>query len=456
MSLTMTTSEMDVPIESEACKALLDRVVSSTPLRRSARLRDLLAYVGRRTLEDGCTLIREQEIGVEVFGRPEGYDTTADNIVRVNATELRKRIDTYFETEGAHEPLVMEIPRGGYVTVFHYRAASPVEPEAEVHGEEPVIQESAAEVAEHPAKAPAAPPPAWHFGALVVSMVAVVALAAVCISLWMSNRKLQGELYPWNNKPTVAAFWSPFMAGKADTDMVVADSSLGLYEDLQGQQISLQDYLSRTYLTDPGAAKLPAGQVGTLRLLARRTTVSRGAFMMTQRLAAIEPLGNRIHTYFARNFNPGLIDRDNVILFGGRLSNPWMELFENRMNFIVKHDFSAEMNAGVPHSSVVNRAPAAGEQAAYVPTSSTGYCTIAYLPNPERNRNVLIITGTSSEAAEGCGQFLLAEAPLAALKQKLHVTDKFPYFEALLKTSHVAETPLTASVVAYRTYTSQH
>ena len=100
---------------------LLERVVGSVHLRRAPRLREFLAYVGSRSLKEGRTQIHEQEIGVDVFGRPTSYDTSVDNIVRANATELRKRIEAYFETEGVNETLLMEIPRGSYVPVFWRR-----------------------------------------------------------------------------------------------------------------------------------------------------------------------------------------------------------------------------------------------------------------------------------------------------------------------------------------------
>ena len=103
---------------------LIDRIAASSQFRRSARLRDFLLYVGRQSLKDGCPEIHEQEIGARVFGRPAHYDRSQDNIVRVNATELRKRIDQYFITDGAHETLIMEIPRGGYRPVFRRRATA--------------------------------------------------------------------------------------------------------------------------------------------------------------------------------------------------------------------------------------------------------------------------------------------------------------------------------------------
>src|SRR5580700_4346879 len=108
--------------DSELCWGLVERVASSTPLRRAARLREFLLYVGRCLLKDGRDKIHENEIGAAVFDRPAGYDTNIDPIVRVNATELRKRIEAYFESEGLNETVIMEIPRGGYTPVFRYRS----------------------------------------------------------------------------------------------------------------------------------------------------------------------------------------------------------------------------------------------------------------------------------------------------------------------------------------------
>src|SRR5450756_227093 len=119
----------DTPASVDQRRALIDRIASSANFSRSARLRDFLLYVGGQSLKDGCTEIHEHEIGTNVFDRPALYDRSQDNIVRVNATELRKRLDLYFATEGADEPLILEIPRGSYKPVFRWR--SPVIDEAE-------------------------------------------------------------------------------------------------------------------------------------------------------------------------------------------------------------------------------------------------------------------------------------------------------------------------------------
>lgn len=121
MALPVHVFGVDEVVSAEAQLALIQRVLGNPRFRRAVRLRDFLLFVSQRAIRDGSGQLNEQEIGCEVFGRPPGYDTSADNIVRVNATDLRKRIDEYFANEGAHESLVFEIPRGSYKPVFRSR-----------------------------------------------------------------------------------------------------------------------------------------------------------------------------------------------------------------------------------------------------------------------------------------------------------------------------------------------
>jgi hypothetical protein len=157
-----------------------------------------------------------------------------------------------------------------------------------------------------------------------------------------------------------------------------------------------------------------------------------------------------MHLYNARDYMPALITRDNVILIGSRVSNPWDDLFESRMNFTAKTNFDFE-TTDKTLTTITNRAPATGEQKIYTLTDSAGYCVVAYLPNPSGKGKALLIEGTNSEAMEAGGDFLLSEDKLYNFRKMLKVT-QYPYFEVLLKISAVKGTPLTATVEAYRTY----
>jgi hypothetical protein len=72
--------------------ALLQRVLWSHQIKNSERIRDFLIYVCGRALQEPSAEIHEQEIGHRVFGRKPDYDTAADNLVRVTASQARKKL----------------------------------------------------------------------------------------------------------------------------------------------------------------------------------------------------------------------------------------------------------------------------------------------------------------------------------------------------------------------------
>jgi len=102
---------------------LLHRVAASQLFEKSNRLRELLLFVGERALLAPDAVIREQEIGVELLGRTAGYDTGQDTLVRVQASQLRKKLQQYFAEDGKAEPIVIDLPKGCYVPVFRVRDA---------------------------------------------------------------------------------------------------------------------------------------------------------------------------------------------------------------------------------------------------------------------------------------------------------------------------------------------
>src|SRR3954447_19888829 len=105
----------------EERRALLQRVLWSRYLEKAGRIRELLTYVCEASFANPAADIHEQEIGEQVFGKPAGYETTQDNIVRVTASQARKKLDKYFAAEGSLEPIVLEIPKGQYMPMFRER-----------------------------------------------------------------------------------------------------------------------------------------------------------------------------------------------------------------------------------------------------------------------------------------------------------------------------------------------
>ena len=109
----------------EECRLLVARIVASPEFQRAPRLRAFLEYVVERKLAGAPDDVTEVLIGHRVFGRPASYNPGEDSIVRTEARTLRQRLDRYFAGAGAGEPVLLEIPRGGYLPLFRAREEAP-------------------------------------------------------------------------------------------------------------------------------------------------------------------------------------------------------------------------------------------------------------------------------------------------------------------------------------------
>ncbi|HEX4032379.1 MAG TPA: hypothetical protein VHX20_18585 [Terracidiphilus sp.] len=458
---TEVLAEQDAVLEADARWILASRVARSSALHRATQLRDILLFIVRQAILEPEQPIHEFEIAHRVLGRRSDFNPLDDNIVRVQMAHLRKKLDIYFSTEGQDEEVIVTVALGTYRPVFsprsrHSSAAHPhSEPDVvRVEASAPLRESGALHVAEPAAQAAHIPVSSQReLWMRLAFLLVIVALGALCAALWMrvlSQRRQLDQIHrtlaPWRYDPALDSLWSGFMDSSLDTDLVLSDDSFLLIEEIEKKQTPFYGYLGRSYLAPEQSPSLR----GVQDLLASKSLGNTSEFKLAQRILALDPQQKKVHLYSARQYMPALVRQDNVILIGGRISNPWSELFEGQLNFIENTGFE-----GLGETTVTNRAPAAGEPHVYVSTDSVGYCVVAYLPNPGHEGKVLLIEGTSSEATEGAADFLLSPDQFSAFRNRLH-SAQLPYFEVLLKTSQVRGTPLTAVIEAYRTYPALH
>jgi TolB-like protein len=101
--------------EGQLIREELRRVLSSASFARSDRMSKLLRFLVERHIEGRDDELKESLVGVGVFGRRPDYDPKLDSTVRTEAVRLRARLNKYYSTEGSEDPLVIELPKGGYV-----------------------------------------------------------------------------------------------------------------------------------------------------------------------------------------------------------------------------------------------------------------------------------------------------------------------------------------------------
>jgi hypothetical protein len=183
-----------------------------------------LRYVVEETMAGRSSAIKEYTLGLNVFDRGEEFNPRLDPIVRVQARNLRSRLDKYYLTQGAEDPIRIELPKGTYVPVFHYRTDETVSVNgtAQLHTESAPTATSSATATSAPATSvmPAPPPcspvdenrkgtPRFMLAALILAVL-LVGIAAFFVGQTRAQRaKSRNEAGPMRAVVATPAHHSP-------------------------------------------------------------------------------------------------------------------------------------------------------------------------------------------------------------------------------------------------------
>ncbi len=95
----------------EAAREQLERLLASPHFASSPRCQMLLRYVVEQTIRGNAESLKERNLGIEVFKRDVDYDTNANPVVRVAASEVRKKLAQYYFESDSQWQIRIEIPR---------------------------------------------------------------------------------------------------------------------------------------------------------------------------------------------------------------------------------------------------------------------------------------------------------------------------------------------------------
>lgn len=193
----------------------LDRLAASPEFDIPARAKKFLRYIVEETLAGRADRIKAYTVGTEVFERDAGFDAQNDPVVRIEAGRLRRALERYYLIAGLSDPIVISIPKGGYVPRFELRAAQqavPLTPAAPV-----------------PDKA-SPPPPQRRMLWLGVGATASAALL-LGLALWNGSLNVSRPTVETLPAPTIAVM--PFVnLGELPEAKIYAD---GLTEEVMSQ-----------------------------------------------------------------------------------------------------------------------------------------------------------------------------------------------------------------------------
>ena len=125
--MTTTLREELAPTREEVLEHL-QAILADRRFASAERNAGFLKYVVQRALDGKADEIKETVIATEVYGRSTDYDPKADSIVRVEASRLRQKLRSYYESEGQSAPIRFLLPSGSYVPRFE-RVEKPAVPQ---------------------------------------------------------------------------------------------------------------------------------------------------------------------------------------------------------------------------------------------------------------------------------------------------------------------------------------
>ncbi len=408
-------------ISREMAKARMQqmhKITLSNTFAKSPRLCSFLAYVVKKSVEGDIDGLTEQQIGIHVFQRSPGYNSSDDNIVRGTARHLRQRLEMYYRLEGTKDSVLIEIPKGAYVAHF----------EETVEGATVSEMDSVDVKAEGRESSEPASVAAWPKNKRKLWAAVAVAIFIVmgCLPI------LRARFEPAD---TSALLWKTLFVPGRTTFLVPGDAGLNMYEVLANRSVDLDSYTQQSYID----SSLPSSGGTLADVLGRRSYTTMSDLQLVSMLSRL-PQADPAHTQvrFARDLAARDIHDANLVLMGSHSYNPWTELFQSGLSLQLSWDVNQDL------FTITNRAPKPGESAVYQWTPKTGrrggLTLISLTNNSQGNGRVLLVEGTTMFGGYAGSEFLANKELLdPILLQAKRPDGGLRNFEVLLQSDFIHE-----------------
>ena len=112
-------------LELGATHAQIQRILQSKAFRTSEIHRTLLSYLAEKSVSGTADGLKEYTVGLDVFAKPDSYDPRQESTVRMHVARLRQKLGEYYRTEGLEDPILVDLPKGGFKLTFEPREIRP-------------------------------------------------------------------------------------------------------------------------------------------------------------------------------------------------------------------------------------------------------------------------------------------------------------------------------------------
>ncbi len=454
---SLGTKNTAIDISPDEVRQTLARIIQSRYFSHAPKKQKFIQLICDYYLQGRTAELNEYVIGYDVFEKGTGYNPSTDPVVRVGAHDVRKKLELYYQHEGAEDAVRLMIPLGTYMPVF-MRAADPVPPavpavppiELEIERNDlPTLVSEAL---------PSSPLVATSFIAqaerrvarsakafLLMAGVAILLFIVVIAWLISQNRALQQRIGTASvpraaDQALTKGIWAAFVNNQVATLLVLSNPVV--YRTLNGAdpEVLAKKGINLTseqanLLTNISNDRLPLRPNQPTRLIpAFNTYTGIGEAIGTYRLQGLlQSLGEASLLKQSRNVGADDLKDHDAILLGSVYANQWAKPLSIKENFVY-----------TTRTSIENLAPRPGEQREYVSLfdQRTGalledYALVTVVPGVSGATTVMSLSGIYSEGTQAASEYVTDPTHLAELNQRLTQlagTGTVPrYFQALLK-----------------------
>jgi len=428
----------------------LKELIDGAVFRSSHRSGQFLSYIVEQAIAGHFESLKERVIGVEVFGRSPSYDTGDDAIVRVTASDVRRRLLQHYGKYGANSEFRIVLPLGSYIPEIIRRPRTKVDlyaPDAGQHHQSKVARQGPSQnliSSSDPTQESRISRirngiPLLGLGFVLTALNLVVGVAM----FWTTHASIPATV------PAAVLPWPTFFNSPNSTHLITSDPNIAEIQGFTGGQISVSDYANHNYIPEPNTLTPDIDRF--CRVILRGDKAAAVDTVIAVNIAQIAQASSRkIKVHAARNVQlSDLKTDDNFILLGSPRSDPWSALFSDELDFRFVFDKDSKQEI------IRNVHPHLHELPSYIPTApgwATGqsFALIAFVKNPDQNGHVLLLAGENREGTEAAGRLVTDLARFSDALQKCGVPPSGPlqHFELLLRLNMMAGSPNNVDVVA--------
>jgi hypothetical protein len=407
--------------------AQIEKLLVSRSLHGSDSLCKLLRYLANHSTKSPGVAPKEYQIATEVFGRREDFDPHLDSLVRVQAARLRTKLAEYYASEGAGDPVVVELPKGSYALTFHDRLPSSLE-----RPDKPVT------LAGGPSRA-ATPTAArqsygWVIVLVALSMLLAASLAVALDRLLLRRSDDSHVLADTTMAPSIRTFWTGFLAGHQQPWVIFSNAQ----------------FVGRP---DTGMRYFDGKRDGKATTLDHYTGV--GEVLAVHALDNVfGQLKEQLRVKRGSLFSLDDAKNNDLIFIGSPSENLTLLEIPTTKEFGFRRMTCCSRAGNV---EIVNFHPAAGEPNEYLASPSNevlteDYAVIALVPGLEAGYSVLILAGTTTIGTQAAVEYVSQQNSLDELLKGLGVSvpAQLKPFEAVIHVKVVRGVPVSADLVALR------